>query len=129
MAECLARSRIQARVSHISVASAAVSGGTSHIQANTKAVEEMRQRGLDLSNHRVQSLNEDLVRDATHIYAMSRHHVDAIVRCYPHAAEKTDLLKMDGTSISDPFMCAQEVYKECANEIEEAVSMRIKAFI
>lgn len=129
MAECLARSKIPAGCSNISVSSAGISGRDSDERANPRAIEEMRQRGLDLSGHQVRGLSEELVRGATRIYVMSQHHLEDIIGTYPLTSEKTALLKLDGTSVSDPYMCAQEVYKKCADEIEAAVSKRIQALI
>src|ERR1051325_10716066 len=75
----------------IKVSSAGV--GTIHGQApSPHAVEVLRPWGIDISRQRSQPLSEELVAQATHIFAMTRGHLETIRMVFPEAAEKTYLV-------------------------------------
>jgi protein-tyrosine-phosphatase len=57
------------------------------------AVRALRELGIDISHQRSRMLSADLVQRADYIFGMTHSHVDAIMLMYPHAAEKTFLLR------------------------------------
>lgn len=98
-----------------------VSAGTSATpggRAAEEAMETMRERGLDLSAHESQPIDERLVTFADVIITMTRSHRDAIVSCYPQAASRTFVLSRGRTDVADPIGGPQEQYRRCAEQID-----------
>ena len=92
------------------------------------AVEAVQELGIDISAHRSQMLTPDLVAQADFIFGMTHSHVDTVMLLYPHAAEKTFLLReFDETldffekDISDPIGGSYEVYLNCRDQIEQGI--------
>ena len=90
MAEGLLREAVKGR-GDVTVASAGV--GTVHGQPpSTHSVEVLRPLGIDITRIRSQPLSEELVEKATHIFAMTRGHLETIQLVFPEAADKTFLV-------------------------------------
>lgn len=87
-------------------------------RAADEAIAAMKERGLDLSAHESQPLDERLVTFADVIVTMTRGHRDAIVSCYPQAASRTFVLSRGRTDIADPIGGPQELYRRCAEQID-----------
>jgi protein-tyrosine phosphatase len=100
---------------------AAVIGG----RASREAVEVMANEGLDLGSHETQPVTEPLVRHADVIYAMTRSHREAIVAQWPSAAERIHVLCPEGVDISDPVGGPVTRYRQCAEEIESKLRVRL----
>lgn len=91
--------------------------------ASPQAIEVMQQRGLDLSHHRSQLLNEQVVRLADLLLTMTRGHRDAILARYPDAAGRVFTLRVDGGDIGDPVGSPSEVYAACADQIDAQLAI------
>lgn len=100
---------------------AAMLGG----KASGEGVRCMAEMDLDLSGHETQPLTEPLVRQADAIYTMTRSHREAIVAQWPSAAERTQLLSIDGSDVIDPIGGSVERYRQCANKIKDELKMRL----
>src|ERR1051325_343604 len=92
------------------------------------AVEAGQEVGIDIFPHRSQMLTPDLVAQADFIFGMTHSHVDTVMLLYPHAAEKTFLLReFDETldffekDISDPIGGSYEGYLNCRDQIEQGI--------
>ena len=81
--------------------------------ASDNAVEAMKEKGVDLSGHRSQRINRQLLGEASLIVALSKSGYD-ILREY--APDKTVLL---GEGITDPFGGDIDIYRKCRDEIAE----------
>ena len=110
----------------VTVASAGV--GTVHGQApSLHAVEVLRPWGIDISRIRSQPLSAELVKSATHIFAMTRGHFDSIQLVFPEAADKTFLLcEFDGElrrfpDVPDPIGLGIDAYVRCRDTIKQAL--------
>lgn len=83
------------------------------------------ERGMDLSAHRAQTLNRDLVRDFDLILAMGPHHLERIEAL--GGSGKAFLVAdfaSHGSSvrpISDPIGAELDVYRATADELEEEI--------
>jgi protein-tyrosine phosphatase len=106
------------------VLSAGVSVGYES-SANPHAVEVLRRKGLDLTDHRSQQLNETHVRFADHIFAMTRNHRETILSHWPGVDTRLSVLRMDGGDIADPFGGSEGVYETCAGQIESEIDKRL----
>ena len=68
-----------------------------------------------------------MIKEAYIILTMTRDHKRMILDVFPEAADKVFTLKEfadypeDDWDISDPFGYSEEVYKDCAEEIETAL--------
>src|SRR4051812_36388708 len=84
---------------------------------SVNAVRALRELGIDIANHRSRMLTPDIIEQADFIFGMTHSHVDTVNLLYPHAAEKTFLLReFDETldefekDISDPIGGSLETY-------------------
>src|SRR5205809_3967353 len=97
------------------------------------AVQALRELGIDISQQRSRMLTADVVNEADYIFGMTHGHVDAVNLLYPHATEKTFLLReFDETldvfekDISDPIGGSYEVYLDCRDQIEQGIASMLK---
>jgi protein-tyrosine phosphatase len=121
MAEALARSLLRDRPG-LEVASAGVyasDGGA----ASPEAVAAMRERGLDLSQHRSRLLTAEMVAEADGIYTMTGSHRRAVLQAFPEAELKTQRLLPD-VDIADPIGGPASAYEAAARQIEEGLRAR-----
>src|SRR4051812_4339361 len=100
---------------------------------STYAVQAVRELGIDISKQRSRMLTAELVQEADYIFGMTHSHVDSVNLLYPHAAEKTFLLReFDDTldifekDISDPIGGSFDVYVNFRDQIEQGVASMLK---
>lgn len=126
MAELLMRKRLAERlgcdplqlqengVTVHSAGTTAMAGG----RATPEAVDVMKERGLDLSEHESQPLSERIARFADVILTMTRSHRKAVIEAWPDLAQKTFLVSKEGMDVPDPIGGPPEAYRRCANQID-----------
>ena len=92
------------------------------------AIEVCAEEGVDIRDVRSQPLTSGLIDRATHIFAMTGAHVEAISMLFPNAADKTFLLRefeeAGATSwldVPDPIGLGRDVYITCAQTIKNAL--------
>lgn len=111
------------------------SAGTAAIDgqpASPNAVTVVKERGADLESHRASMLTRARILEADLILTMTRAHKAQVLRMAPEAAEKTYTLKeyitrsAENIDISDPFGRSVEVYRQCADEIEEMLKLLLE---
>jgi glycine hydroxymethyltransferase len=130
MAEGLLRHAVRDR-SDIEVASAGVATGFGQ-RPSENGVEALRQWKIDIRNVRSQPLTDELVNWATHIFAMTRSHLDAILTFFPEAASKVWLTCEFETSLNhrpevpDPIGMGIHAYIATRDHIAKAVPSLIK---
>ena len=101
---------------------AAMPGG----RPSVEAVNVMHERHLDLSSHLSQPLSPHLTRHADLILTMTRSHRDAVVAQSPDAESRVRLLRIDQQDVSDPFGGGTEVYRQCADQIDEQLEFQLQ---
>ena len=83
------------------------------------------ERGLDLSQHRAQTLTRDLVRDAELVLAMGPHHLERIEALGGSGKSYllTDFASHGASSrpVNDPIGGELEMYRATADELEQEV--------
>jgi RpiB/LacA/LacB family sugar-phosphate isomerase len=126
MAEGIFRAAVKDKPD-IQVASAGVAAGYGE-PPSRHAVEVLRPWGVDISGQRSQPLTEDLVREATHIFVMTRGHREAIKAYFPEATDKVHLLReFDETArnghvdVPDPIGLGIHAYFESRDTIKRTV--------
>ena len=95
------------------------SAGTHGIPGNTcpaEAVEAARDFGIDLSVHRAQRLEPELLAQATHLVVMEDEHLDAASAV---AGEDPLLPWIDNWGVEDPYGRSPEFYAECYEQLVE----------
>lgn len=92
------------------------------------AIHVCEQEGVDIRGLRSQPLTATLVDRATHIFAMTGAHLETIHTFFPHAADKTFLLRefeepgmTVWRDVPDPIGCSRDVYTVCASTIKNAL--------
>ncbi|PYJ99171.1 MAG: ribose 5-phosphate isomerase B [Verrucomicrobia bacterium] len=131
MAEGLFRNAVKGR-GDFRVFSAGV-GAIEGQPPSAYAVQALRELGIDISQQLSRMLTADVVNEADYIFGMTHGHVDAVNLLYPHATEKTFLLReFDETldvfekDISDPIGGSYEIYLDCRDQIEQGIASILK---
>ena len=86
--------------------------------ASEFSIKVMGEVGIDLSGHRSQPLNAEMVAQADEIWVLSPSHKQAIAAAMPQFSGKIFVL---GNGIPDPYGYGIEVYRSCRDEIKKAV--------
>src|SRR5206468_12606833 len=97
------------------------------------AIQAVRELGIDISGQRSRMVTPDLIQQADYIFGMTHSHIDTVMLLYPHAAEKTFMLReFDETldlfekDISDPIGGSYEVYLNCRDQIEQGIASLLR---
>jgi len=93
--------------------------------ASENAIEVMRRKGIDLSEHRAKQVTQEDIQQADLILTMTVGHRERLTRLYPYAADKIFTLKeyisnetdLHDLDILDPFGGDIHHYEQCADEI------------
>lgn len=132
MAEYLLRNLLKDRLD-VEIASAGT-GVFLQASASQGAIEVLRERGLDASQHRAQSLNSIMLHKADLILVMTRQHRQQVLEWAPEVESRVYQLKefdeyeAKGTDldIPDPMGRSRDVYEECLAVIERSLRKVMK---
>jgi len=130
MAEGLLRNALKSR-NDVEVASAGVATGYGQ-PPSTNGVEALKMLGIDIRGIRSQPLSDELVEWATHIYAMTRGHMDAILTFFPEAGDKTWLAcefepsLTSSPEVPDPIGMGLLAYIKTRDTLKKAIPSIIK---
>lgn len=103
------------------VASAGIGALVGH-PADPISQHLMRDRGLDISNHRAQQVNKVLCRDADLIFVMDADQKKFVESSYPFVRGKTYLLSVDGSKeIPDPYRQNEAAFRHALELIDAGV--------
>jgi len=101
--------------------------------ASEHALQALRERKIDLAGHKSRQLTKELVDQADYIFGMTRGHLETIRAHYPHAVEKTFLIREFESAlhdyerdVCDPIGGSLEVYTACRDQIEEGINAIMK---
>jgi protein-tyrosine-phosphatase len=125
IAEAIARKVVIERgLSEVEIQSAGTSAWDG-APASDGALLVGMERGLDLSQHRAQTLTRDLVRDADLVLAMGPHHLERIEALggAGRAYLVTDFASRGASArpVNDPIGGELEVYRTTADELDQEV--------
>ena len=88
---------------------------------NEKAVQVLKDKGIDISSRKSVNLHKGLLEDADYIFTMTKSHEMYLHHAYPDFQSKIkrlgDYVGYD-TDISDPWGGSLDDYRNCANELE-----------
>jgi len=123
MAEALFRALVKGRPDY-SVASAGVAAAPG-MPPSKHTADILKVRGLELSQFQSRMLDQEMLDDATHVFAMSGHHIAAIESQFPEHAGKIYLVSefaaddaLRGKDVSDPFGQGRAAYHATLADLE-----------
>lgn len=124
MAEALFREMVRERADY-QVSSAGVAAAPG-MPASKHTAALLKERGLDLTRFQSRMLDQQTLDQATHVFAMSSHHMAAIVDEFPSQADKVYLVSefaaeddLRGRDVSDPFGQGPSAYQETLRSLEK----------
>jgi RpiB/LacA/LacB family sugar-phosphate isomerase len=120
MAEGLFRAALKGR-SDVEVGSAGVSALDGQSPSRS-AVEACRGLGVDITRQRSRQLDEDLIEWASHIFVMTRGHLETIRLYFPEAEDKLRLIgEFDPSGgirdVPDPIGLGLDAYIKCRDAL------------
>lgn len=95
--------------------------------ASEHAIRAAADFDADLRRHASRPLTPELVREADHVFTMTRDHMRAIVSRMPEARGKTTLLSPELDDVLDPYGADLETYMRTAAMIERCLARRLDA--
>jgi protein-tyrosine phosphatase len=120
MAEALLRDALREK-QDIIVESAGLGALVDH-PASEHAVTLMRERGLDISNHRARQITPDMIHSADLVLVMEAGHKRAIDMNEPAARAKIFRLgEWQDRDIKDPYRQPREAFEASLMDIDEGV--------
>ncbi len=130
MAETLLRDLLHRRFGREDVARVISAGVAAQRGAGAapQSVEVMGRRGLDLTGHCSQPLDDPLMSMADLVLTLTRRHREAILAAWPDRKDRVFTLRRDGGDISDPVGMPVDVYEQCADQIREELEKWVAAF-
>ena len=94
--------------------------------ASPEAIELLRERGIDLSDHLSQQVTSDILSESDRIFVMTGDHLRMLQSARPDLSGRMELLRRDGRDVSDPIGCSPEYYRACADELTSAIQTIIQ---
>jgi protein-tyrosine-phosphatase len=103
--------------------------GIENSPASAEAIEVMREKGIDITDHRSQGVNHDVIKDTDIIFALAQDHRYYLESSFPDVRDNIFLLKTFGRnpdkvtsySVSDPIGGTLETYMQCRDTIEQEI--------
>lgn len=124
LAEALFRDLVKGR-SDYEVSSAGIAAAPG-MPASKHTLAILREKGLLSDAFSSRMLDEDMVRAATHIFAMAGHHIAAIAGEFPEHADKVYLVSefaaeddLRSKDVSDPFGSGRAAYDDTHADLEK----------
>ncbi len=105
-------------------------------QANGETLKLLKDRGIPLEGFRSQPVSEELVAGATHVFAMTSDHLEALENLFPDFTDKfylaCEFVEIPGRGVAsdvpDPIGMGRKAYEETARTLDLAIPTLI-AFI
>jgi len=105
--------------------SAGIAAGDS-FPASPEAIDLLRERDIDLSQHLSQPLSDEMLSESDLIFVMTDGHLHALLNARPDLAGRMRLIRSDGGNVSDPIGGGPDVYLKCADELTAAVRVIVE---
>lgn len=134
MAEALARRALEELFPErkdIEFASAGIAA-LPDMEASPQAVNVLRERDIDLTNHKASQVEPKDIVEAHLVLTMTAAHRDNLLRIAPDAADKIYTLAEyagSGGNIHDPFGLNEETYRIVAGELNALIRDTLRKFL
>jgi protein-tyrosine-phosphatase len=97
--------------------------------ANPETLTVLKKHAAELANFRSRPVSETLLAEATHVFAMTRSHIDALEARFPAYADKFYLVcefaearpKIERLDVPDPIGMGRRAYEEVAAVLQQAI--------
>jgi protein-tyrosine-phosphatase len=134
MAEGLFRNAVGAR-GDFEVASAGIAAYPGD-QANPETVKFLAGRGIQLDGFSSQPVSPELLEKATHVFAMTSGHLEALENLFPEYSDKfflvCEFVEIPGRGVAadvpDPIGMGRKAYEETGKTLDQAIPTLV-AFI
>ncbi|MEZ5303849.1 MAG: low molecular weight protein arginine phosphatase [Verrucomicrobiales bacterium] len=133
MAEALFRELVKARGDY-EVVSAGISAWDGQ-PPSPESQQVLRELGIDISHQRSNMLTPEMAAEATHIFGMTRGHLQAVHAYFPEAADKAYLVTefaaqdaLRGRDVPDPIGMGVRVYAQ-TRDVLRAVLPSLREYI
>jgi tRNA threonylcarbamoyl adenosine modification protein (Sua5/YciO/YrdC/YwlC family) len=100
-------------------------GASPGVPMAEEAVQVLTEMGCRVRERKSRGLTPDLVREADHVYAMTRGHLSRIIEMAPEAAGRARRLDM-ARDIEDPVGAGVEAYRAAAKQMKKAIEGVVK---
>ena len=128
MAEVLLQNRLADQYKNIQIASAGLGALAGH-GADVTAQYLMNKMDIDLSEHKAQQLNTQLISEYDLILVMEKGHINAVHNIAPSSKGKVHLLgKWSDFEIPDPYKQPQREFELALELIERGIDEWIDKF-
>jgi protein-tyrosine-phosphatase len=127
MAEGMLRAAVKGRadIEVRSAGVAAIGGGL----ASPETLALLEERGVQLDGFRSRPVDSQVIDWATHVFAMTRAHLDTLARQFPAAEDKLFLVcefvdlpgRGVGADVPDPIGMGRQAYGEVAETLAAAI--------
>jgi protein-tyrosine phosphatase len=107
------------------VRSAGVSAGFG-MAMTAEAADALTAMGIEPGRHASAPLSREMLNEAEAIFAMTRGHLESVIRLDPAATDRALLLDPAGGDIPDPIGSPRPVYDQTANVLRDAIETRLK---
>jgi len=114
------------------------SAGLGAMQGQSAAqhtLDILAEKGIDMKGFKSRPLTQELVDEATHIFTMARHHLDAVEEEFPTASGKAYLVSefaiedmLRNQDVSDPFGSPRRYYDDTRWMLEKLLPT-VQAYI
>jgi protein arginine phosphatase len=92
--------------------------------ASPHAISVMKERGIDLANHRGRQITSESLEEANVVIVMTQNHRDALAAEFPQHKKKIHLMseiERRSYDITDPYGGMFSEYELCALKLEEMI--------
>lgn len=93
-----------------------------------ETANELKQRGASLESFSSRSVTEEMLEEATHVFAMTNSHLAMLINAFPDYAEKCylvcDFIEINGKAgmdVPDPIGMGPRAYKQVGEVFEHAI--------
>lgn len=93
-----------------------------------ETADELKRRNASLSDFRSRSVTEDMLSEATHVFAMTGSHLHMLTSAFPDYADKCylvcDFLEINGQAgrdVPDPIGMGPKAYQQVGQVFEHAI--------
>ncbi|NNC88793.1 MAG: hypothetical protein HKN82_10085 [Akkermansiaceae bacterium] len=112
----------------LTVGSAGVAAAPgSPLSRETAAI--LKERGIELSGFAARMVDEEILAGASHVFCMTRNHLDMLERMYPEHQDKFHLVcdfaeirGEVGRDVPDPIERGMDAYRDVAACLDEAIA-------
>lgn len=130
MAEALAKQLIQKNHWNINVESRGVNVDPKETTPEKGTQTLLKERGIDISDHRAQSLTEQDIDKADYLLTMTESHKEKVLKRFPQSANKVftlaEFAKNEKKDLDDPWGKPMPAYQKVAAQLDTYLPLALE---